>query len=69
MNNTFQLVRAIRGPLMLIALGTLIAIHRFQGISISTTWPVLLILLGVLKLLERMVLRSGETPSEAGRQA
>lgn len=55
-----MLVRAVRGPLMLIAVGTLMSLHRFQDVSFTKTWPVLLILLGLLKLAERMALKSGE---------
>lgn len=61
MNSTAMLVRAVRGPLMLIALGTLMSLHRFQDVSFTKTWPVLLILLGVLKLAERAAMRPGET--------
>jgi hypothetical protein len=61
MNSTYMLVRAVRGPIMLIALGTLMSLHKFEDISFTKTWPVLLILLGLLKLAERMALRPGET--------
>ena len=51
---SYDFVQAIRGPLMLITLGTLVALDYFQGISFSRrTWPVLLIVFGILKLLER----------------
>ncbi|MBI4891882.1 MAG: hypothetical protein HY821_14745 [Acidobacteria bacterium] len=56
--NTYHLMRAIRGPLMLMALGTLMCLHRFQEISFAKTWPALLILLGILKLAERMTIQS-----------
>lgn len=59
MNGAYMLARAVRGPLMLIALGVLMALHRFQDISITKTWPVLLILLGLMKLLERMAMQGG----------
>jgi hypothetical protein len=65
-NSTFMVIRAVRGPLLLITLGVLMALHRFQNVSFTKTWPVLLILLGVLKLLEMMALRSGEPASPAG---
>jgi hypothetical protein len=49
-----DLVQAIRGPLMLITLGVLVSIDYFQGISFTgRTWPVLLIVFGLLKLLEK----------------
>ena len=46
-------VCAIRGPVMLIAVGTLFAIAQLTPWGFHRTWPVLLILLGLLKLLER----------------
>ncbi len=61
MNSTYMLVRAVRGPIMLMALGTLMSLHRFQDVSFTKTWPVLLILLGLMKLVERMALKTGET--------
>lgn len=45
-----SLLDAIRGPLMLIALGVLMAADQMERIGIDRTWPVLLILFGVLKL-------------------
>lgn len=63
-----MLTRAIRGPLMLIALGVLMSLHRFQDVSITKTWPVLLILLGLMKLLERMTMHGGTAPN-AGPQS
>jgi hypothetical protein len=50
--NSPVVFRAIRGPLLLITLGTLFAIDHFGQVSIWRTWPVLLIVLGVLKLVE-----------------
>lgn len=47
------LTRAIRGPILLITIGTLFAIDHFGPYSFSSTWPALLIVIGVLKLLER----------------
>jgi len=62
LNNSYLLIRALRGPLLLIALGVLTSLHRFQDISFTKTWPVLLILLGVMKLLERAALRVDDSP-------
>jgi hypothetical protein len=60
----------IRGPVILIALGVLFAIDQFGSYSFSRTWPVLLILFGLLKLLERVVVsqRAGEASSQGGPQ-
>ena len=58
MNDTsYNLVQAVRGPIMLIALGTLVAMDYFEIYGFGRTWPVLIILFGVLKLLEKMVAR------------
>jgi hypothetical protein len=51
------LVRAVRGPLLLITLGVLMALHRSQDVSFTKTWPVLLILFGLMKLFERLAQR------------
>jgi hypothetical protein len=60
----------IRGPIILIALGVLFAIDQFGSYSFSRTWPVLLILFGLLKLLERVVggQRAGEAASQGEPQ-
>lgn len=50
MNRNF--VQAIRGPIMLIALGTLVAIDYAGVYGFWRTWPILIILFGLLKLLE-----------------
>jgi hypothetical protein len=44
------LVRAITGPIILITVGTLFSLERFAGVSFGQTWPVLLIVIGVLRL-------------------
>ena len=55
MNN---LLRALTGPIVLTTLGVLITLDYFQSISFSRTWPVLLIVFGLCKMLEYMVIRS-----------
>ena len=55
--NSYNLVQAIRGPIMLIALGTLVAMDYFGVYGFGRTWPILIILFGVLKLLEKVVAR------------
>ena len=44
---------AIRGPIMLITLGVLLSIDHFGSVSFARTWPVLLIVFGLFKLMER----------------
>ncbi len=55
MNSASALVQAVRGPLMLITLGALVAIDYAGIYSFWKTWPVLIIVFGILKLLERAV--------------
>jgi hypothetical protein len=52
MNNVSgaSLCQAVSGPLILITVGGLFAIDHFGGYSFWRTWPVLLIVLGLLKL-------------------
>ena len=53
-----SLMRAIRGPILLITVGTLFAIDHVGPYAFSTTWPALLIVVGLLKLLERSAPRT-----------
>ncbi len=53
--NERSLVRAIRGPVTLITLGILFALNNFTPYGFSQTWPVLLIVFGLLSLLRRGV--------------
>lgn len=48
----------MRGPLLLIALGSLIAIDHAGGTSFGRTWPALIILYGLFKLVESMGAKS-----------
>ena len=46
------LLCAIRGPVMLITLGVLLALDQMGPVSFSRTWPGLLIVFGLFKLAE-----------------
>lgn len=59
-----MLVRAVRGPLLLIALGALLLVDRFTYFGFSQSWPILVILFGVLKLAERAALHAGDNPTQ-----
>jgi hypothetical protein len=52
-NNSYQIIRAIRGPITLITLGVLFALQNFTRFGFDQTWPVLLIVFGLLSLLQR----------------
>lgn len=55
--NNVSLLRSIRGPVMLVTLGTLFLIDHSGGASFGRTWPVLLIVLGLLWLGDYMSTR------------
>jgi hypothetical protein len=48
-----SMIRAIRGPVTLITIGVLFALNNFTGYGFDKTWPVLLIVFGLLSLLRR----------------
>jgi hypothetical protein len=50
-----SLVSAIRGPITLITVGVLFALNNFTPFQFHQTWPVLLIVFGLLTLLRRSV--------------
>jgi len=51
----YAIVRAIRGPIVLIVLGTLFWLDQSDQIGFGRTWPILIILIGVMKLVERLI--------------
>src|SRR5437763_16760639 len=48
-----SLARAIRGPVTVITVGVLFALNNFTPYGFDKTWPVLLIVFGLLSLLGR----------------
>jgi hypothetical protein len=49
-DHSAYLMRAITGPIVLITIGVLFAFDRFTEFRFSQTWPALLIVIGLLKL-------------------
>lgn len=66
MNDASAFVQAIRGPVMLITLGALVAIDYAGIYGFWRTWPILIIVFGLLKLLERAVAKP--VPPYSGAQ-
>jgi hypothetical protein len=60
--------QAIRGPIMLITLGALVAIDYAGVYGFWRTWPILIIVFGVLKLLERASAKPAPPPPYTGTQ-
>jgi hypothetical protein len=52
-NNSYSVIRAIRGPITLITVGALFALQNFTRFGFDQTWPVLLIVFGLLSLMQR----------------
>jgi hypothetical protein len=57
-----SLIRAMRGPVTLITVGVLFALNNFTPYQFHQTWPVLLIVFGLLSLMRRTI----EPPPPAG---
>jgi hypothetical protein len=51
----WALTRAARAPVVLICLGILFAVDQAGGTGFHRTWPVLLVVYGVMKLIERLL--------------
>ena len=63
MNDQSQsLMRAITGPIVLITVGVLFTVDRFTTFGFGQTWPILLIVIGLLKLLGGRRQRDYVTP-------
>jgi hypothetical protein len=63
---TAALLGAIRGPVMLMTLGILLTSHRFTDVTIGKTWPILLIVFGLMKLFQRLAGPAGLTQNAPG---
>ena len=55
-SRTVFILQAARGPILLITIGVLFAMHEAGLLQFSRTWPLILIVLGVVKLLERLAM-------------
>jgi hypothetical protein len=53
MANSNELIHAVRGPIILITIGILFALDNFTPYGFHQTWPVILIVVGVLTLAAR----------------
>jgi hypothetical protein len=49
-DDSAALVRAIRGPVIMITIGVLFALDEFSVVTFSKTWPAILIVVGILNL-------------------
>jgi hypothetical protein len=54
-NRRALFVQAVRGPILLMTIGVLFAVQQAGILNFSRTWPLILIVIGVTKLMERAV--------------
>lgn len=66
MNGAKGLIRAARGPVLLITLGVLFSVDYYGEYSFWRTWPVLMIVYGGFWLLERLIPMGGADASHGG---
>ena len=66
MNGSHSMIRAIRGPVTLITIGVLFAFNNFTQYGFDRTWPVILIVFGLLSLLRRGMQPIGAPPGAPG---
>jgi hypothetical protein len=59
--NSWLLIRRLRGPAFLILVGITALLNQWGVLSFSRSWPLYLILAGVLGLAERAALATGST--------
>ena len=62
MNNR-SMARALTGPVVLITIGVLFALDNFMQLPFSRTWPVILIVLGLVGLIRHWAGRADRGPA------
>jgi hypothetical protein len=67
--NSHATIRAMRGPITLITIGVLFALNNFTRYGFDQTWPVILIVFGLLSLLRRGTQPTGAPPPPCGYPA
>ncbi len=65
MNSRWILIRRLRGPAFLLTFGLTALLHQWGMLSFGQSWPLYLIVAGVLTLLERTALTA--TPTNGGQ--
>lgn len=57
-----SLIQALRGPVLMMTLGAVLALDHFTNYGFGDTWPALLIVFGLMTLLDHMVGRPPASP-------
>ena len=66
--NSYYMIRRIRGPLMLLTFGFTAVLDQWNILNYGRSWPLYLIVLGVLGLAERAALAQAEPPASTSWQ-
>jgi hypothetical protein len=61
-NGSYLLLQAVRGPILLMTLGALVLIDYLGIFGFSRTWPLLIIVFGVMKLMEQIAKPPSQPP-------
>jgi hypothetical protein len=67
-NRTALFAQAIRGPILLITVGALFAIQQAGLLPFSRTWPLIIIVIGIVKLIERVNIQPATSTAPSGGQ-
>jgi hypothetical protein len=62
--NHYMVIRGLRGPAFILLVGALALLNQADILSWGKSWPLFLILAGVLKLAERAALATGGYPQQ-----
>jgi cell wall-active antibiotic response 4TMS protein YvqF len=64
--NQYLFLHRIQGPAMLLTFGVTALLDQWHILSFGKSWPLYLIVLGVLKLAQRAALANAEPPAYPG---
>jgi hypothetical protein len=67
--NQYIFLQRIQGPALLLTFGVTALLDQWHVMSFGRSWPLYLIVLGVLKLAQRAALASAEPPAYPGYSA
>lgn len=63
---SYYMIRRLRGPLLLLTFGLTAVLDQWTALDYGRSWPLYLIVLGVLGLAERAALAQAEPPAATG---
>jgi hypothetical protein len=64
--NQYLLLRRLRGPLILVTIGVMALLNQYDVLSFGRSWPLILIVIGILMLAERIALTQMPPPPAGG---